>query len=151
MNETRLEQYKKIFHNKVPIARYFGMKLSFKEDGSAVIELPYNPNLDHGLGGVHGGVYATLLDTAGWFTAATAQDIRSWVATADLSVRLLEVARKTSLRAEGRLIKAGKRQNIVEMSLYDDEERLVGYATGSFMILHNVSFLEELLEDDEKS
>lgn len=52
------------------MARFFGMKLSFTEDGNAVVDLPYNPNLDNLQRLVHGGVFATLLDIAGGFTAA---------------------------------------------------------------------------------
>lgn len=36
------------------------------------MDLPYNPDLDHTLGSIHGGVHTTMLDTAGWFTAAAA-------------------------------------------------------------------------------
>lgn len=47
-------------------------------------------------------------------------------------------ARVDSLRAEGRLIKTGKRQDVAEMSLYDGGGRLVGHATGTFIILRDV-------------
>jgi uncharacterized protein (TIGR00369 family) len=139
--QHRMDEYIRNFHEITPIARYFGMKLSFNHDYSAVVELPYNPGLDHSLGGIHGGVYATLLDTAGWFTAAMAHDIDCWVATAEMSMHLLEPAKGTALRAVGKLLKSGKRQNIVEMFLYDENERLVGHATGTFIILTNLSFL----------
>lgn len=129
------------FHENCPIARTFGMKLSFNQAHNAIVSLPYNPDLDHSLGGIHGGIYATLLDTAGWFTAAIAHDIDCWVATSEMSMHLLEPVKKTSLRAVGHLLKSGKRQNIAEMFLYDDGDRLVGHATGTFIILENLSFL----------
>ncbi|MBN1661156.1 MAG: PaaI family thioesterase [Anaerolineae bacterium] len=127
-----------MFNQVATIARTLGMTLSFADDGRAVVDLPYNPGLDHAQGGVHGGVYATLLDTAGWFTAAAAHDVDSWIATAEMSVHFLLPVRASALRAIGRLIKTGKRQDIAEMHLYDGEGRLVGHATGTFIILPDI-------------
>ncbi|HKZ51822.1 MAG TPA: PaaI family thioesterase [Candidatus Acidoferrales bacterium] len=75
MTQRRRDELLHLFNHTAPIARTFGMKLSYTDEGNAVIELPYNPALDHALGGIHGGIYATLLDSAGWFTAAAAHTI----------------------------------------------------------------------------
>ena len=138
MNTERIEELLRMFNENAPIARYFGMKLSFTDEVNAVIDLPYNPNLDHALGGIHGGVYATMLDNAGWFTAAAAHDVSCWVATSELSIHLLEPAKHTSLRAVGRLIKQGKRQDIAEMHLYDGQGHLIGHGVGTFIVLPDV-------------
>ncbi len=134
----RTTELLRLFKERAPIARLFGMRLSYNEDGGAVVDLPYNPNLDHALGGVHGGVYATMLDTAGWFTVAATTDRSCWVATSEFSVHLLQPVRQSSLRSVGRLVKAGKRQAVAEMRLEDGEGRLVGHGVGTFIILPNV-------------
>lgn len=129
-----------MFNNKAPIAQLFGMKLSFDEDHNASVDLPYNPNLDHALGLVHGGIYATMLDNAGWFTVAAHSDSNNfWIATTEMSIHFLLPAKQTSLRATGKIIKHGKRQSIAEMSLFDEGNNLVGHSTGTFMQLSNVS------------
>jgi uncharacterized protein (TIGR00369 family) len=138
MSAKRIEQLLTMFNESAPIARTFGMKLSYTEDASAVIDLPYNPSLDHTLGGVHGGVYATMLDSAGWFTAVASHDISCWLATAEISIHFLEPVTQTSLRAIGRLLKRGKRQIIAEMHLYDGRGRLVAHATGTFIVLRSL-------------
>jgi uncharacterized protein (TIGR00369 family) len=138
MDGKRLEELLHIFNDVASIARTFGMRLSFDDEGQAIVDLPYNPGLDHALGGVHGGVYATMLDTAGWFTSAAAHDEQCWLATAEMSIHFLLPVTRTSLRAVGRLIKTGKRQDIAEMYLYDGENRLVAHATGTFIILVGV-------------
>lgn len=139
MSAERINELLHMFNEMAPIARTFGMALSYTDEGYAVIDLPYNPGLDHPLGGIHGGVYTTMLDTAGWFTAAAAHDASCWLATAEMSVHFLAPAERTPLRATGRLIKRGRRQDIAEMRLYDGEGRLVGHATGTFIVLPNVS------------
>jgi uncharacterized protein (TIGR00369 family) len=138
MNAERIAELHHMFNEVAPIARAFGMRLSYNKDGQAIVDLPYNPDLDHALGGVHGGVYATLLDTAGWFTAAAAHDVDCWLATAEMSIHFLGPVERTSLRAVGQLIKEGSRQDVAEMHLYDGQGRLVGHATGTFVILPSV-------------
>jgi uncharacterized protein (TIGR00369 family) len=138
MMNKRTDELLHMFNEVAPIARTFGMRLSYNDEGQAVVELSHNPSLDHPLGGIHGGVYATLLDTAGWFTAAAAHDVDCWLTTAEMSIHFLLPAERTSLRAVGRLIKTGKRQDVAEMLLYDGQGRLVGHATGTFFILPGV-------------
>ncbi len=135
INPERVKELLKMFNDSVSIARYFGMHLSFTDTGGAVIDLPYNPNLNHGRGGIHGGAYVTMLDSAGALTAAVHHDSSCWLATAEMSVHFLLPAERTSLRATGRIIKSGRRQDIVEMELHDGEGRLVGHATGTFIVL----------------
>jgi acyl-coenzyme A thioesterase PaaI-like protein len=78
------------------------------------------------------------LDTAGWFTVATAHDVDCWLATAEMSIHVLAAVQQSPLRAVGRLIKQGKRQYVGEMHLYDGQGLLVGHATGTFIVLPNV-------------
>jgi uncharacterized protein (TIGR00369 family) len=138
MTTQRIDQLLRMFNETAPIARTFGMTLSFDDEARAIVDMPYNPDMDHALEGIHGGVYATLVDTAGWFTAAAAYDESYWLATSEMSIHFLAPVQHSRLRAIGRLIKRGKRQSIAEMHLYTEEGRLVGHATGTFMVLPNV-------------
>ena len=149
MSGERVQELVRVFNEVAPIARYFGMTLSYTEERNAVVTLPYNPNLDHPLGGVHGGVYATLLDCAGWFTAAAAHDVPCWIATAEMSIHFLLPVKRTSLRATGRLLKPGKRQDIAEMHLYNGQDQLVGHAMGTFIVLPDISLSEVLAAKHE--
>ncbi|MSP13489.1 MAG: PaaI family thioesterase [Chloroflexi bacterium] len=142
MNPKRIAELLLLFNEQLPIAQTFGMILTFTEDKNAIIDLPYNPKLNHSLGTIHGGVYATMLESAGWFTSAASHNISCWVATSEISLHLLEHTSQTSLHAVGRLIKSGKRQDIVEMRLFDETNNLVAQATGTFIILPNVPMPE---------
>lgn len=145
MTNGRIAELLHLFNEVAPIAQTFGMRLSYNDGGQAIVDLPYNPALDHALGGIHGGVYATMLDTAGWFTAAAAHDLSCWMATAEMSVHFLAPVERTSLQAVGRLIRRGRRQDVAEVHLYDGEGHLVGHATGTFVLLPNLS-LSQVLE-----
>jgi len=138
MNAERIAKLQYRFNEAAPISRTLGLQLSFTAEGNAVVDLPYNPALDHPLGGIHGGIYAVLLDTAGWHTSAAAHDEDIWIATGELSIHFLQPVERRALRAVGRLIKRGKRQDVAEVHLYDDTGGLVAHATGTFVLLPGV-------------
>jgi uncharacterized protein (TIGR00369 family) len=142
MTDETIEKLTQIFNERAPIARYFGMKLAFNEREQAMVRLPYNPGLDQAQGGVHGGVYATMLDSAGWFTAAVAYKRSSWLVTSELSIHFLEPVKEEELIAIGTMIKKGKRQAIVEMDLRTATGGLAAHAVGTFIPQLEIPFLE---------
>jgi acyl-CoA thioesterase len=119
-------------YDGAPIKRTFGMDLLYDDDGRAVFEMPYKRGFDHGLGATHGGVIATMLDNAGWFTAAV--EYETWIATSNLEVRLLEPAVKADLRATGRLLRAGKNVAMAEMEVRTRDGRLVAVGSATFVV-----------------
>lgn len=48
--DEREQELLALFNSRAPIARLFGMRLSYTAQREAVIDLPYNPNLDHATG-----------------------------------------------------------------------------------------------------
>jgi uncharacterized protein (TIGR00369 family) len=138
MSQEKKLELLKLFNETAPIAKYFGMRLSFDDQGLAILDLAYNPNLDHALGGIHGGIYATMLDNAGWFASAVTHEKSCWVATSEMSFHLFAAAKQTDLKATGRVMKSGKRQDVCEMHLYDGDNQLVAHATGTFIILPSI-------------
>ena len=115
------------------IPKFFGLTLSFDEQGHAHVNLPYNPNLDQPCG-IHGGIVATLLDTAGWFAVA-AQSKTILVTTSEISIHFLNPAQECDLHAEGWVVKAGKRTLIGEMRVSKSNGEVVAIGTGTFVVL----------------
>jgi uncharacterized protein (TIGR00369 family) len=136
--DTRKNELMNLFNNKAPIAKTFGMTLSFNVHNQAIITLPYNPNLNHAAAGIHGGVYMTLLDSTAWFSAAVIHEEDCWMATSEMSVHFLAPSANTQLRAVGKIIKAGKRQDIVEATIYNENNDAVAHAVGTFILLPSV-------------
>ena len=126
--EEKQENFIHLF-DKAPIKHVYGMVASYTDSG-ARFDLPYNPHFDHALNGVHGGVIATLLDNAGWFTVAPYYE--NWVATVEFSVRLLEHVKAEDLYSVGKIIKKGKRLSVAEMEVRTAKGRLVAVGTGTF-------------------
>ena len=127
--QQRATELKALFA-RAPIGRTFGMTLDYTADFRAVFHLPHNRGLEHAMGDTHGGAIATLLDNAGWFTAAVHYD--NWIATVDLQVKILEPCRQEDLRATGRLVRAGSRLAVAEMEVRAAGGRLVAVGSGTF-------------------
>ena len=124
-----------LFNEKARIAQNFGMKLIYDENNRGIITLPYNPFLDHAGDGIHGGVIATVLDNAGWFTCALAHN--GFVVTTEISFHLLRPAEKTKIWARGEIIRMGKRQVIAEMRCWDEKNNLIAHAIGTYIYFEN--------------
>jgi uncharacterized protein (TIGR00369 family) len=106
------------------------MSLRFDDDLRAIVGLPHADFLHHGLGQVHGGIFATLIDTAAWFTAAVHYD--TWISTIDFTVRLLEPVEAEDLTAIGSVIRLGKRIATADSEIRTAAGRLVAVGGGTF-------------------
>ena len=134
-NPELLAERRKTFvelFRSAPIIKTFGMSLRYDDNEQAIVELPYNPALDHALGDTHGGVIGIMLDTAGWFTVAPYYG--SWIATVEFHVRLLEPTTGQALQATGKLIRIGKRLAVAEMEVRSSDERLIARGSGTFSL-----------------
>ena len=119
-------------YDTAPMKKTFGLDLSYNEEGQAVFYLPFQERLCHGLMDVHGGVVATMIDNAGWFTAATEYD--TWINTSEFTVRLLEPANREDLYATGTIIRAGSKICVTSMEVRGSSGRLVATGSGTFIV-----------------
>jgi uncharacterized protein (TIGR00369 family) len=118
-----------LFDN-APVTKTLGVTLEYNAEGEATCRWRRNPNLDHGGQDTHGGIIATLLDIAGWFTAAAKSG--QAVVTSDIHVRLLQAAKQQDLVATARIIRMGSRSVVTEMTVSSAAGGLVAIATASF-------------------
>ena len=118
----------------------FGMTLKY-DNKQAVFTMPYKALFDHSLNATHGGVISTLLDNAGWFTAACFFD--HWIVTTNISVQFLKPSSKSALVGTGRIIKYGKNIAFTEMEAKNENNELIAKGTASFYATSN--YITELL------
>ncbi len=128
---AHLERLVRLFYSST-ISKSFGLELQYDEQARAVFTLPYDGRFDHFLEDVHGGAIATLLDNAGWFTAAAGYP--TWIVSVEFSVRLHEPAGRQDLRATGRIVRSGKRITSTEMEVRNESGLLVATGSGTFAV-----------------
>ena len=98
--------------------KFIGATLSRVEPGLVEVVLPLHEHLtqQHGYG--HAGVTTTLADVAGGYAAATLNPQDREVLTVEMKINLLAPAEGDSLRAEARVLRAGRRLITTEAEVY---------------------------------
>lgn len=119
-----------------PIAATLGMRVEEVEPGRIVFTLEpqewhYNP-----IGGVHGGVHATLLDSAMACAVHSRLPAGTAYTTLDISIRYLRpVSTATGLlRCEGSVISLGRRAATAEGSITDATGKVVATGTTGCLV-----------------
>jgi uncharacterized protein (TIGR00369 family) len=119
-----------------PIAETLGMVDFGGERGAISVGLEpehrhYNP-----LGSVHGGVLATLLDTAAACSVHSTLEPGERYTSLDLTVKFLRPVTVESgrLRAVGKVVQRGRRTSLAEAQVFDAADRLVAHATSTCMV-----------------
>ncbi|MGI5134173.1 MULTISPECIES: PaaI family thioesterase [unclassified Streptomyces] len=119
-----------------PIAATLGFALEEVEFGRVVFVLEpgeehYNP-----IGSVHGGVYATLLDSAAGCAVQSVLPAGMGYTSLDLTLKFLRpiTVDTGKVRAVGTVLNQGRRTALAQAQLLDSEERLLGHATSSCML-----------------
>lgn len=119
-----------------PIAATLGFTLEQAEFGGAVFTMEpgeehYNP-----IGSVHGGVYATLLDSAAGCAVQSVLPAGMGYTSLDLSLKFLRPMNVDTgkVRAVGSVLNQGRRTALAQAELFDARDRLLAHATSSCML-----------------
>lgn len=115
-----------------PVQRTLGTSLRFEDGGDAVVTFPSNGAYQNALGSTHGGIVATLIDTAGWFAAAACYDV--WIVTVDLHMQLLAPAMGGVIEATGHVVRSGARLAMTRMVVRTAEGVEVAVGQGTFSV-----------------
>lgn len=119
-----------------PITRTLGFTLASVDPGRVVFEFTpaefhYNP-----IGSVHGGVYATLCDSACGCAVQSMLPAGAGYTSQDLSVKFLRAITVSTgpLQCEGTVIHLGSRTALAQARLTDTQGKLYAHATSSCLI-----------------
>jgi uncharacterized protein (TIGR00369 family) len=119
-----------------PIAATLGMTLEEVEHGRVVFALVpgeehYNP-----IGSVHGGVYATLLDSAAGCAVQSVLPQGMGYTSLDLNVKFLRPVTVDTgkVRAVGTVLNSGRRTALAQAELFDSSDRLLAHTTSSCLL-----------------
>ncbi len=119
-----------------PVGRTLDFALDEVEHGRAVFSLVpgeehYNP-----IGSMHGGVFATLLDSAAGCAVQSTLPQGMAYTSLDLTVKFLRPVTVDTgrVRAVGTVISGGRRTALAQAQLVDAADRLLAHATSSCLL-----------------
>jgi len=121
----------------VGVTRLLGMTLAEVEEGFAAFEARTKPEFGNPHLTLHGGIAATLLDSAMGCAVHSTLPAGAGYTTVDLNVTFVRSAtlHGLPLRAEGKVIHRGSRIVTAEGRLVDEFDRLVATATSTCLVL----------------
>lgn len=121
--------------NASPFPEHMSMRLSSIELDKAVIELRTARCHLQAYGIVHGGVLATLIDTATFWSVYLRIPEEAGLVNIDLKLNYLKPVENGLLTAEGRAIRSGNKICYAESDVWSDTHDLVAHGTSTLMIL----------------
>ena len=99
------------------IMNLLGATMRTIEPGRCVIDLPFRENLVQQDIFFHGGVTATIADSAGGYASLTLMPPDSRILTVEFKINFLRAADGDSLTADGRVIKAGNTLTVTQIEV----------------------------------
>ena len=104
--------------------------------GKVSIEVPLLPSMLQQQGYAHAGLVFSIGDSAAGYSALTVMPENQEVMTAEIKINLLAPADGELLRAEGKVVKNGKRLVIVTSEIYalkDRKKKLIAIMQGTMI------------------
>jgi uncharacterized protein (TIGR00369 family) len=119
-----------------PIARTLDFSLLEVEEGRALFQGTPGPAHLNPMGTIHGGWYATLLDSAMGCAVHTMMPAGRGYTTAELGVNLVRAisSKAPRVRAEGKVIHCGRQLATAEARLYGPDGTLYAHATTTCLV-----------------
>jgi uncharacterized protein (TIGR00369 family) len=121
----------------VAVADLLGMRPIIVEHGTVTFACAADPRFANPMGTVHGGIIATLLDSALGCAVQTVLEEGVGYTTLSLEVKYLRPVATDAgeLRATGTVVHAGRRQATAEARLTDAAGRVLATATTTCLVL----------------
>jgi uncharacterized protein (TIGR00369 family) len=95
-----------------------GARIVTIEPGFCVIEMPYAPGVSQQQGYFHGGAIGAIADNAAGYAAYSLMPAGSEILTVEYKINLIRPALPPTLRAEGRVLRAGKTLTVCRADVY---------------------------------
>ncbi|WP_374676357.1 PaaI family thioesterase [Ideonella sp.] len=122
-----------------PIARTLSFQLVQVGEGTAVFQGRPGPDHLNPMGGIHGGWYATLLDSALGCAVHTKMPPGRGYTTAELGLNLVKAIGPTvrRVRAEARVVHCGRQLATAEARLYGPDDTLYAHGTSTCLVFEH--------------
>lgn len=121
--------------NTSPYPQHLRMQLVSISVDQAVVKLKTEQCHLQPFGIVHGGVLATLVDTATFWSVFLRLPEDAGLVNIDLKLNYLKSISTGLMTAQGRCIRAGRTINYAEASVKDKEGNLIAHGTSTLMVL----------------
>lgn len=132
LNGEQLERLARYFDEEVTFSKHIGAKVVEVEPGRSLISIDVDDVHLNGAGTLHGGVYASLIDTAMGLSVLALVGVRT--ATIQMNVHFLGAVNEGRISCESEVLHRTRRTATAEAKVHDSEGNLVALGTGAFRV-----------------
>lgn len=122
--------------NAAPYFQLLSMRMHELGLGYSVLEIDVSEEHLNPFGGVHGGLFSSIIDSAAsWALFYGIEDETAGLTSVDLNLRYLSPGIGEKFIAEGRQIKLGRTLGYADCKVMDANEKLLAFGTLTVMVL----------------
>jgi uncharacterized protein (TIGR00369 family) len=133
-----------------PIGKLLGLTITSRGAGRATVEFEASGRYANPMGTLHGGVLCDLADAAMGVAYLSTLAEGETATTIELKINFLRPVWNAKLRAEARVVRAGKVVGLIECDILDERQRLVARASSTCMTLRGRLAEGRQFNDDPK-
>jgi uncharacterized protein (TIGR00369 family) len=133
-----------------PIGKLLGLTITSRGAGRATVEFEATGRYANPMGTLHGGVLCDLADAAMGVAYLSTLAEGETATTIELKINFLRPVWNAKLRAEARVVRAGKVVGLIECDILDERQRLVARASSTCMTLRGQLAEGRQVADDPK-
>lgn len=145
MKELNPEHIKAILDliNQGPYFKHLAMEVRKLDIGYCIVEVNLDERHLNPFGGLHGGVYASVIDTAAYWAVYCEVDEDAGLISLDLKVDDLATTKGGKLIVEGKRIKIGKTICLSEATVTDERGKLLAHGTSKQMVTQGLQSIKQ--------
>ncbi len=132
--------------NQGPYFRHLSMPVKELGNGYSLVELEIGNEHLNPFGGLHGGVYASAIDTAAYWAVYCELDEDVGIISLDLKVDYLAPANTGKLVIKGRSIKIGKTICLAEATAFDENDKWLAHGISKMMVTQGLQTIKDALD-----
>jgi uncharacterized protein (TIGR00369 family) len=132
--------------NQSPYYRLLSMRVQDMGAGFSTIEIDIGQKHLNPFGGLHGGVYSSMIDTAAYWAVYCELSESVGYISLDLKVDFLAPTDRGKLVVKGRRIKIGRTICLAEATAFDQKNRCLAHGVSKMMVTPGLQNMKDLFK-----
>jgi len=128
--------------NESPYFKHLAMVVRELRNGHSVVELDIDQRHLNPFGGIHGGVYSSIIDTAAYWSVYCELEEDAGLISIDVYVNNLRPISEGRLTVVGRRLKLGRSICLAEAVVSDDNDVILAQGTSKMMVTPHQQTIE---------
>jgi uncharacterized protein (TIGR00369 family) len=148
MMELNPEHLKSVIDmiNKGPFFMHMSMRVTELGIGYSKVVAEIGKKHMNPFGAIHGGVYASVIDTAAYWSAYCDLPEEQGLVTIDLKVDFLSPVLDQKIIVSGKRVKAGKTIYLTEAQMINENGKVFAHGTSKLLVIHNKQTMNEVVD-----